>query len=787
MPSMRRGAGSPGQGLQALSLRLPGAYIKSTANQPDVHPYLTFIPQICQFCYNNVKNNMNGLCPACRRPYNDNDIEYKAPTEEEKAAHKARQALKQKKSQVAQQKEKQKAEAENLSRKHLSGLRVMQKNLVYVTGLTPNLQEDKLLSILRSDQYFGRYGEIIKIVVSKAKDTNHPQSVGVYVTYRQKEDAEQCIAAVDGSKNGDRTLRAQYGTTKYCSAYLRGENCPNRNCMFLHEPGEANESFSRAALSSFNAGQHGPDRPPPQSQQPVAATSQSMARQSSGDRHSPTTDRPALPSTASWASKAPQSIPSRTESRSTSGTVESPAPIHATPAPSQPDQSPAQTQSQPAQESALLEAPSQSAPKPVRRKPAAPSALTLLVRNFNIENLRINFSMASLSPSDAEIIANYPPLFDNNGGAKRRLRRQREEEQRRTELEAQAQAQAQALQQQQQASTDQEESAELGGSGQLGGEPEERQSRSQPQSAIQPPGQDGLPGLDQRFQLGGVASPVERGLTPQQQQQMFLQNMKGPSPTSYLNNPSQSSFGQQQPSHPPGHQRNASRYSFANDSSASTSVKPVANPKLLSQQSSIMPPSGNHFGAQHQQPHGSQFFTSNVQGPPPGLRNTGTPPVGGVMTFGQGHGFATGGLQYGANAGRNSNEEMMRNLLVRRGDGEQSKREYTGSFSNNYSSNAQPGAFPGSAGGGSLAASGAFPQGPPSNYSLSSFSGEEKRSKKNKSKRHKHGNASSSSGGTNLNLGDVDARFSSAGGAGFGQAGGIYSGGMHGGGYRGGW
>jgi CCR4-NOT transcription complex subunit 4 len=165
------------------------------------------------------------------------------------------------------------------------------------------------------------------------------------------------------------------------------------------------------------------------------------------------------------------------------------------------------------------------------------------------------------------------------------------------------------------------------------------------------------------------------------------------------------------------------------------------------------------------------------------------------MTFGQGHGFATGGIQYSAGAGRNSNEEMMRNLLVQRRDAsgatgaDQAKREYSSYSTNSAFAGSQTGAFPAA---GSLAASGAFPTGPPSNYSLSSFSGEEKRGKK-KTKRHKHNNASSSSGGTNLNLGDVDpmgtaARFGSAGGAGYGQAGGLYTGGMHGGGgYRGGW
>lgn len=106
------------------------------------------------------------------------------------------------------QKEAQKKEAESLNRKHLAGLRVVQKNLVYVVGLNPQIREEDLLRTLRGPQYFGQYGKIIKIVVSKSKDGGHnPQSLGVHVTFARKEDAAKCIAAVDGSDNGGRVLR----------------------------------------------------------------------------------------------------------------------------------------------------------------------------------------------------------------------------------------------------------------------------------------------------------------------------------------------------------------------------------------------------------------------------------------------------------------------------------------------------------------------------------------------------------------------------------------------------
>ena len=117
-------------------------------------------------------------------------------------------ALQQRKAKAARQKEAERRQVETLNRKHLAGLRVVQKNLVYVVGLNPKIREEDLLQTLRGNQYFGQYGKIIKIVVSKAKETSAgTQSIGVYVTFAKKEDAASCIAAVDGSQNGDRTLR----------------------------------------------------------------------------------------------------------------------------------------------------------------------------------------------------------------------------------------------------------------------------------------------------------------------------------------------------------------------------------------------------------------------------------------------------------------------------------------------------------------------------------------------------------------------------------------------------
>jgi len=91
----------------------------------------------------------------------------------------------------------------------LAGVRVKQKNLVYVIGICPTTKdESQILQTLRGEQHFGQYGEIDKIVVSKAKiGSPQSQGIGVYVTYATKEAAALCIAQVDGSSNGDKVLR----------------------------------------------------------------------------------------------------------------------------------------------------------------------------------------------------------------------------------------------------------------------------------------------------------------------------------------------------------------------------------------------------------------------------------------------------------------------------------------------------------------------------------------------------------------------------------------------------
>ncbi|KAJ2077155.1 transcriptional repressor general negative regulator of transcription subunit 4 [Coemansia sp. RSA 988] len=198
--------------------------------------------QICRFCHNRLSEDYGGRCPACRRLYSEQTPRWKpiSPAQVAKIKHEKKA------------KEREKREIESNSRRHLANVRVVQKNLVYVIGLPASLATEE---ILRSHDYFGQFGRINKIVINRRQNGSsaHHPTVGVYVTYAVKDDATRAINAVDGSMLESRVLRATFGTTKYCSYYLRNIPCQNPGCMYLHEPGEEADSFTKEDLAANRA------------------------------------------------------------------------------------------------------------------------------------------------------------------------------------------------------------------------------------------------------------------------------------------------------------------------------------------------------------------------------------------------------------------------------------------------------------------------------------------------------------------------------------------------------
>lgn len=93
-------------------------------------------------------------------------------------------------------------------------MRVIQRTLVYVMGLSPRIAKEE---ILRRHEYFGQYGKILRIQVNGAHlhhAANGPPSCSCYITYSNREEAEQAILAVDNVVLDGRALKASFGTTK---------------------------------------------------------------------------------------------------------------------------------------------------------------------------------------------------------------------------------------------------------------------------------------------------------------------------------------------------------------------------------------------------------------------------------------------------------------------------------------------------------------------------------------------------------------------------------------------
>lgn len=668
--------------------------------------------------------------------------------------------------QEQRQKEVQKREAEKENRKNLVGVRVVQKNLVYITGLAPTVREDELLKTLRKPEFFGQYGNIQKISISnrKSPDGQH-HSLGIYVTFETPDEAMRCIQAVHGSHNGDRVLKAQHGTTKYCSAWLKNEKCNNPGCMFLHEQGDEEDSYTRQDLSSMNsihtqrplpgggssrvASRQVPQpTPPPPAPAPIPApapVTQPMTRTLSKE-DSEAGDSSALPSSANWArlpvrsrrgSYASGAASSPAISTSLPATVEKSEAVEIPEAPAPkptPAKSPAKASKSKATE-AVQSAPAPTTTTQPNLPPTPPSAIKALLDILHTCTLP-SFTLQSGEETG-------PPLFDIRGGEKRKA--MREDKDSRSEHDDQLDLPEGS-----------EGDVEAGGSLALGGEPEARgrlgDSHAYDQrhgiTPIQRSSTDGVfsPPLGGSGFAQGTSTPTPRSMTPQQ---MNLRSQSGYT-DQYppgIGGPNNSNFqGQGQ-----GHNRQSSRFNFANEGGASTTnVKLAANPRNMAQQSSMMPSSFQSQGS-------NQFYASSMPGPPPGLKSTGTPP----SMFAQGFGSS------GYNVPKDNSNDLLQSLIGRsRGNNNQShesgKREsILSSLSSQYPSTTST---PAPASGLLASLYGNHPG------AFQDFASKQKK----KGKKHRHANTSSSGGSGLVDLADpsiLQARMQhqSQGNAGVGQ------------------
>ncbi|KAL6630599.1 hypothetical protein ACP70R_028450 [Stipagrostis hirtigluma subsp. patula] len=208
---------------------------------------------ICVWCWHHIidmaeKEETEGRCPACRTRYDKDRIVKMAATCERTVAEK--NAEKKHKTQKVKPKAAVAPTVE--SKKHLASVRVIQRNLVYIIGLPANLCNE---SILERREYFGQYGKVLKVSVSRptgppSQQASANNNISVYITYAKEEEAIRCIQAVHNFVLEGKVLRACFGTTKYCHAWLRNMTCGNPDCLYLHDVGSQEDSFTKDEIIS---------------------------------------------------------------------------------------------------------------------------------------------------------------------------------------------------------------------------------------------------------------------------------------------------------------------------------------------------------------------------------------------------------------------------------------------------------------------------------------------------------------------------------------------------------
>lgn len=606
--------------------------------------------------------------------------------------------------------------------------------------------------------------------------------------------------------------------------------------MFLHDSGEEYNNVSRQDASKMNAkafAAQGPaqssssptvtagpshqvsqSHPHQQDVQVAPAASQPMARHTSQD-HTPSrsgsVDSSALPSSASWANRNPTE--SRRSSKAPSVSASSPVVSNANlPAPNN-DASSTASESlvQPPDSNSEFNIPLSLSRRLFSDKP---HPLDRALKIVLTSSFRFTFDRSIYSEEDLREIDAYPPLFDENGGLVR-YRMEKERERERLKQEEDERNALGTL------NTADEDENPASGSLQLGGEPETQDRPSDisgqgniDRSAIQPPYPNSASSGTLQFSGSSIFAnqssnlAFNRSLTPQQQHQLLLQRSSS-AHQSPINNQYQQGFTNNttqhhhQQSNPfqsqnqsfgvPGHARQASRYTFANDSaSASAAVNPSTNAQLMAQQSAMMPSNQNKlFQNQTNQQsnlHNGHFY-SGVQGPPPGLKSSGTPPISGGGMFGQGHGFTTpiggnSGLGRTSGGNKNGNEDFMREFLRGRNGAINSQGPDVGKREFDFSSIQYPKTSNATSASGLLSSLYGTQLGAYNGYQDHGL-----QKQKKKGKKHRHANTSSSGGGGIVDLADPSILRMHHGGAGQGQFGtqgqGVYNSNnmVYGGGY----
>lgn len=130
--------------------------------------------------------------------------------------------------------------------KKLEDVRIIQRTLVFVINLPSSAADEQLLL---SSNYFGKYGRITKIHLSTGHLNPPDKTYAAYLTYSSEEEAAICIRVCHDFYLDGKRLTLTFGTTKYCSYFLKNVRCPKPDCVFLHYKAEPGDTVYREEMN----------------------------------------------------------------------------------------------------------------------------------------------------------------------------------------------------------------------------------------------------------------------------------------------------------------------------------------------------------------------------------------------------------------------------------------------------------------------------------------------------------------------------------------------------------
>lgn len=207
--------------------------------------------QVCLWCLHHIREQLSARCPACRTPYEEQNFKF-AEVNPEQAAKEAKERATAKKERERREKikaiERERARAVAVSqlkaKSNLKHARMLQKNLVYVIGLSLTLARQE---VIRRADMFGKFGRIKRILVNRSHPFNADApggpSISAYVQYYRDCDASAAVRSMNNAVFDGREIRCAIATTKYCDVFTRNAaasdqnalfHCGNQHCMYYH-------------------------------------------------------------------------------------------------------------------------------------------------------------------------------------------------------------------------------------------------------------------------------------------------------------------------------------------------------------------------------------------------------------------------------------------------------------------------------------------------------------------------------------------------------------------------